>query len=103
MALDVGVEIIALFWRCARLWSLEHIVGSSDSVWEQDLIPAVDPMGGPSAAVGGDLKIRAFFHGGTRRVRLKSKAPLSCASAESHGFIIDSRRRFKVRVAWERR
>ena len=29
---------------------------------------------------------------------MKSKAPLSCASAESFGLIHDGRRRFKVRV-----
>ena len=34
---------------------------------------------------------------------MKLKAPLSCASAESRGLILDSRRRFKVRVDWERR
>ena len=34
---------------------------------------------------------------------MKSKAPLSCASAESPGFILDDLRRFKVRVAWARR
>ena len=34
---------------------------------------------------------------------MKSKAPLSCASAESLGLILDGLRRFKVRVAWERR
>ena len=34
---------------------------------------------------------------------MKSKAPLSCASTEILGLILDGLRRFKVRVAWERR
>ena len=28
---------IALFWRCARIWSSRNKVSSSDSVWEKDL------------------------------------------------------------------
>ena len=34
---------------------------------------------------------------------MKSKAPLSCASAEILVLIIDGMIRFKVRVAWARR
>ena len=37
----------ALFWRCAWLWSLGHKVGSSDSVWEQELNTSCQPHGGP--------------------------------------------------------
>ena len=48
-------------------------------------------------------RIRAFVPGGAWGVRFKLKAPLSCASAECRGLILDGRRRFKVRVAWERR
>ena len=48
-------------------------------------------------------KNRAFFPGDASGVQLKSKASLSCASAESRGLILDSRRMFKVRVDWERR
>ena len=47
-------------------------------------------------------KIRSFVPGGARGVQLKSKVPLSCASVESRGLIIDGQRRFKVRVVWER-
>ena len=47
LELDIGVEIIALFWRCARLWSLEHIVRISNSVREQDLNTSCRTHGGP--------------------------------------------------------
>ena len=48
-------------------------------------------------------KIRAFVPGGARGVLLKSKAPLSCAPAESRELVIYGQIRFKVRVAWDRR
>ena len=38
---------IALFWRCARLWSWGHKVGSSDTVWEQNLNTTLRLHGGP--------------------------------------------------------
>ena len=46
LAPDIGAEKIALFWRCARLWSLGHKVGSSDIVREQDLNTSRRPHGG---------------------------------------------------------
>ena len=46
----------ALFWRCARIWSSLHTVGSSNSVQEQGLNTSRRPHGGPSAAVSGDLE-----------------------------------------------
>eukprot|EP00957_Ditylum_brightwellii_P163961 12483128-Ditylum_brightwellii.AAC.1 len=44
-------------------------------------------------------KITALVLGGAKRTTLKSWFPLSCASAESQGFVRDVWRRFKVRVA----
>ena len=37
----------ALSWRCARIWSLEHRVGSSNSVPGRDLNTSYQPHGGP--------------------------------------------------------
>ena len=103
MALGTGVEIIALFWRCTRLWYLEHIVGSNDSVREQDLNTSCRPHGGPKYGSWRSSQKLGIFPGGTRGVQLKSKAPLSFAFAESRGLILDGQKRFRVRVAWERR
>ena len=36
LALGVGVERIAMFWRCTWLCSLEHIAGSSNIVREHN-------------------------------------------------------------------
>ena len=101
MALSTDVEIIALFWRCDWLWYLEHKVSSSDSVPGRDLNTSCRPHRGAQVRWSAELlKIRAFVPGGARRVRFKLKVPLSCASTESRGLILDGQRRFKVMVAW---
>ena len=38
---------VALFWRCARLWSSGHKVGNSNIVWEKDLNTSRQPHWGP--------------------------------------------------------
>ena len=43
--------------------------------------------------------MRTLVPGGASSVQLKSKAPLSWASADSRGFNHDGRRRFRVVVA----
>ena len=100
-ALFTGVEIIALSWRCAHLWYWEHIDGSSDSVLGRALSTSRQPRGGTNC--GGwrsSHKLGLLFLEVQGGVLLKSKAPLSCASADSLGLILDGLIRFKVRVGW---
>ncbi len=89
----VGSALGACFWH---IYSMATVV-----LRRSAKVPSIDAMWCPGTAdsrVFVDKNPGAVC--GARGVRLYSKAPLSCASADSFGLMREGRRRFKVVVAW---
>ena len=65
-------------------------------------VPYANPTRGPGLEIGRGLKKMTLVPGGARGVRLKSKIPLSWASADKRGLMRDGRSKLRVSVAWGR-